>query len=160
MPLLVVTVGFAIAVGVAGTLIPILPGIWLVWVACLGYGLVEGFTAAGWSAMAVITVLAVAGTLAAIVLPQRSAAGEGIARRWQLVAAAAAVVGFFVVPIVGAAIGFVLGIAAGAYAETRTLRRTAAVTLAVLRGLAVGAVAQFVVALAMAGTWAIWVVFG
>lgn len=157
---LVLLVGFVVAIGVVGTVVPVLPGIWLVWAACVVYGLVDGFGVAGWSAMALITLLAFAGTIAAIAIPQRSAEGEGIPRRWQLVAAAAAVVGFFVVPVIGAALGFVAGIAAGAFARTGDLRRAAAVTAATLRGIAVGAAVQFAAALAMATAWAAWVILG
>lgn len=154
---LVLLVGLAIAVGVVGTLLPILPGLWLVWAACLAYGLIEGFSSIGWSAMTLITILAILGTAAALVLPQRSASGEGIAVRWQVLAGILAVVGFFVIPVVGAIVGFVLGIVIGAYLQNRDGGKAWAVTLATLRGVAVGAVVQFGTALLMAMVWVAWV---
>jgi uncharacterized protein YqgC (DUF456 family) len=155
---LVFLVGLVIAVGVVGTLLPILPGLWLVWGACLGYGLIDGFSTVGWVAMTLVTILAVVGTAAGLVLPQRFASGAGIAARWQVLAAVLAVVGFFAIPVVGVIVGFVLGIALGAYVESRDAARSWSATVATLRGIAIGTGVQFVAALLMAVVWAVWVV--
>jgi len=157
---LVFLVGLAIAVGVVGTLLPVLPGLWLVWGACLVYGLIEGLAPVGWVAMALITILAVVGTAAALVLPQRSAAGAGIGAGRQAFAAILAVVGFFIFPVIGAIIGFVLGIAVGAYLENRDAARAWSVTVQTLRGVAIGTGVQVVAALLMAMVWAAWVIVG
>jgi uncharacterized protein YqgC (DUF456 family) len=57
-----VLAGILIAVGIAGVIVPILPGLLLIWGAALFYGLMVGFGFAGWLAMAVITALALIGT--------------------------------------------------------------------------------------------------
>jgi hypothetical protein len=60
----VVVTALLIVVGIAGTLLPILPGVALIWAATIAYGLVEGFGAVGLTAMAIITGLAFSGDLA------------------------------------------------------------------------------------------------
>ncbi len=149
-------VAIAILVGLAGTLLPILPGLGLVWLATLAYGLVEGFGAIGWTAMSVITLLLVGGTAAAIRVPQRAAAAGGIGLRGQLLAVAMAVIGFFVIPVVGAPIGFVGAV----YLLARRRDRPNAwpTTVATVRSLLVAAGIQFLAGLGMALTWGVWVV--
>lgn len=149
-------VGVAIAVGVAGTLLPLIPGLGLVWLAAVVFGLVEGFGVVGWVAIVVITGLAVFGIVAGVRVPQRTAAAGGIGWRGQLIALALAVVGFFVIPVVGAGVGFVGGIYL--VARSKEPARAWQVTKATLRSLFVAAGVQFVTALAMAGTWLIWAV--
>lgn len=149
-------VGLAIAVGVAGTLLPILPGLGLIWIAALVFGILEGFGIAGWTAMVIITGLAIAGTAAAIRVPQRAAAAGGISWKGQLLAVALAIVGFFVVPVVGAPIGFVAGVYLVARQQAST--RAWEVTKSTLRALLVAAGLQFVAGLAMALTWVVWAV--
>lgn len=149
-------VGLAMVVGIAGTLLPVVPGVALIWAAALVFGLVEGFGVVGWAAMVVITALGVAGVVAGVRFPQRAAAAGGIDWRGQLLAFALAVVGFFVIPIAGAPIGFVVGI----YLVARSRHGAEAwpITKRTVRAMIVAAGLQFVAALAMAGTWLVWAV--
>lgn len=158
MSAVVLLTGLVIAVGVAGTVLPILPGLWLIWGACLVYGLLDGFGIAGWVAMGLITLVAFAGTAAGIVVPQRSAASVGLSVRGQLVALVFAVVGFFAIPVVGAVIGFVAGVFIVAYARSRDLRTAGTSTWASLKSFGLVAVLQFAAGLLMALVWLGWVV--
>lgn len=148
-------IGLAIAVGVAGTLLPLVPGLGLVWLAAVAFGLIEGFGTVGWVSIGVITGLAAVGTVAGVRVPQRAAAAGGIGWRGQLTAVALAVVGFFVIPVVGAGVGFVGGIYL--VARSKNPGRAWQITKSTLRSLFVATGVQFVTALAMAGTWLIWV---
>lgn len=154
----VVLVGIAIAAGLVGTLLPILPGLGLIWLATVVYGVVEGFGVGGWVSMAAISGLLAAGLVAGIRIPQRAAAGGGIGVRGQLVAAALAVVGFFAVPVVGAGLGFVVGVylVARHSAPDQAWETTRRTVLALLASAGV----QFAAGLLMALVWAGWVVFG
>nr|MBA3289934.1 DUF456 domain-containing protein [Actinomycetota bacterium] len=49
-------VAVAMAAGLVGTLLPLLPGLPIIWVAALVYGLLTEFGTAGWVAFALITV--------------------------------------------------------------------------------------------------------
>jgi Protein of unknown function (DUF456) len=68
------------AVRVVGTVVPLVPGLALVWGAALAYGLLEGFGTTGTAAFTLITALAVAGALAGWVVPTRVAGAAGAAR--------------------------------------------------------------------------------
>ena len=57
--------------------IPILPGLVIIWVAALGYGLAAGFGVLGWIMFAIITVLMLVGSIVDNVLMGTSAHKEG-----------------------------------------------------------------------------------
>lgn len=149
-----VVVGLIMAVGVLGTLVPILPGLALVWFAALAYGLVEGFGVTGWVAFAIITGLVGLGIWLGFRLPQRSAAEAGLSWIGQVFAVGLAVVGFFVIPVVGAAIGFLVGVfvAVSVRARAAAWQATGRTLAAMFRG----ALAQFLTAAASAAVWLGW----
>jgi hypothetical protein len=129
-----------------------------VWVAALAYGLAEGFEATGTVAFTLITALALVGTLAGWVVPARVAGASGAARSSILLGAVGAVVGFFVIPIVGLAVGGVAGVYAGELQRTGDHAAAWRATRATLTGFGLAALVQLAIALAMAAVWAAWVV--
>jgi uncharacterized protein len=151
-----VLVGLAMVVGIAGTLLPLVPGVGLIWAAAVVFGLLEGFGFVGWSAMAVISALGVAGIVAGVRMPQRAATAGGIGWRGQVMAFTLAVVGFFVIPVAGAPIGFVAGIYL--VARTRYGAEAWPITKRTVRSLVLAAGLQFVVAIGMALTWLVWAI--
>ena len=86
---LALVVGLAMAVGLVGTIFPILPGLMLIWAAALVYGLVGGFGGVGIAAMVVITVLSIAGVAAGVVIPNKAAGTAGASKSSLLRAASA-----------------------------------------------------------------------
>jgi uncharacterized protein YqgC (DUF456 family) len=155
---LVIMVATAMAVGVAGTVVPFVPGLGLVWLAAVGYGLAAGFDVAGWVAFLTITALAVAGLAAGVVLPHRAARGSGATSLSLTLGAATAVVGFFVVPVIGLPLGGVLGIFIGELLRTRDATVAWRATSATLKGFGLGTLVQVVFGLAMVSVWLLWVV--
>ena len=89
--LLIALVAVAMAVGIVGTVVPVLPGLVLVWAAALMYGLVAGFGPVGAAAFVVITALALAGIVVGVVVPQRVSARGGASPASRLLGAALAV---------------------------------------------------------------------
>jgi uncharacterized protein YqgC (DUF456 family) len=158
--LLIVLVAVAMAVGVVGTVVPVVPGLILVWVAALVLGLVAGFGSVGALAFAIITALALAGIVIGVLLPQRAAASGGAARSSMLVGALLAVVGFFVVPVIGVVLGGVLGVFLGEFVRTRDFAAAWHATAATVKGFGIAAVIQVLLGLAMVAVWVLWVVFG
>jgi uncharacterized protein YqgC (DUF456 family) len=158
--LLVVLVAIVMVIGVAGTVLPILPGLWLIWAAALGYGLFGGFGIGGWIAMALITGLAAAGTASAVYLPQRKATSIGVPWWGQVVALVCAVVGFFIVPVVGAPLGFVVGILLVTLARERHFQGALAATWATLTAMLLASGLQFAVGLTMVAIWVLWAWLG
>ncbi|MDQ4094918.1 MAG: DUF456 domain-containing protein, partial [Actinomycetota bacterium] len=108
-------VGVVMAVGLAGIIVPFVPGLPLIWGAALAYGLVEGFGTPGIVAMIVVTAFLIAGMTAKIVVPQRRASAGGAPRSTLLAGGALGVIGFFVIPLVGLPVGAAAGVLLAEY---------------------------------------------
>jgi uncharacterized protein len=145
-----VLVALAIAVGLVGMLVPILPGSVLVLGAILVWAWEVGGTTA-WVVFGVAAAVLVVGGVVKFLIPNRRLKDAGIPGSTQWIGAALGIVGFFVVPVVGLFLGFVLGVY---LAEHRRLGATAAwpstkhalkaVGLSILIELVAGVVATFV----------------
>ena len=103
-------VALAIAVGLVGILVPVLPGSILVLAAILVWALCTSAAPTAWVVFAVAAALLVAGAVVKYAVPGRRLKDAGIPASTQWVGAALGVVGFFVVPVVGLFLGFVLGV--------------------------------------------------
>lgn len=104
----IVIVGLVILVGLAGIVLPVLPGLALIVGAVLLWAFVEGGTVA-WVVAVVSVLLALAGSVVKYLIPGRRLKEAGIPRATLLWAGGLAIAGFFVVPVVGAPLGFVAG---------------------------------------------------
>lgn len=104
--LVVVAVG--VAVGLIGIVVPVLPGTVLIGLSVLVWAVVTGGTA--WAVFAGAAVLLAAGQVAMYLLPGRRMTRAGIPKRTLLLGGALGIVGFFVVPVLGLPLGFVLGV--------------------------------------------------
>ena len=99
----------AVAVGLVGVLVPVLPGTVLILGAVLTWAILVGETA-GWVVFAVAATFLVLGTVVKYAVPGRRMKAAGVPTSTMLVGAVAGIVGFFVIPVVGLPVGFVLGI--------------------------------------------------
>src|SRR3546814_1249402 len=104
-----VIVALAIAVGLVGIVLPMLPGSLLILAAVLGWALHLGETT-GWVVFAVATTFLAVGTLVKYLVPGRSMKKSGVPNRTLLAGGLLGIVGFFVIPVVGVVVGFVLGV--------------------------------------------------
>ena len=109
MSLVEVLVALAIAVGLAGILVPVLPGSILILAALLVWA-IDISTGAGWAIFAIAATLLVVGSIVKWVVPGRRLQEAGVPASTQWAGAALAIVGFFVIPVVGLFLGFVLGV--------------------------------------------------
>jgi uncharacterized protein YqgC (DUF456 family) len=103
-------IGLAMAIGLVGILIPIAPGIVLVWLAGLAWAILDGGGLTRWSLFAVMTALTVGALIANVRIPAKSASTTNAPRGTLWLAALFAVIGFFVIPIAGVLIGFCCGV--------------------------------------------------
>jgi uncharacterized protein YqgC (DUF456 family) len=158
--LVIVFVAVIMVIGLAGTVLPILPGLWLIWAAALGYGFYDGFGIWGWFALVLITVLAAVGTAGAIYVPQRTASSIGVPWWGQVLALAGAVAGFFLVPVVGAPLGFAVGILVVTLVRERHVQGALAATWATLKSMLLASGIQFAIGLAMVVVWVLWAWMG
>ena len=123
-----------IAVGIAGLVVPVLPGLLLtlVGVGIWAWGHSSLFA---WCVFIAAVLLAFIGWVVQYLIPGRQLARAGIPGRTTLVGVLVGAVGFFVIPVVGVFIGFVFGVflaedarlrdGATAWASTKTAARAA-----------------------------------
>ena len=154
---LTVVIGLVMLVGLIGIVVPVLPGLLLVWVAVLIWAF-EGQTTAGWVVLVIATTLAISGSLLQYVLPGRRLATAGVTTSSTLAGAGLGAVGFFVIPGVGALLGFVLGL----YLAERIKQDTHATawlsTRHALKAVMLSMGIELLTGLAIAGTWLIGVI--
>jgi hypothetical protein len=154
---LVLLVSLVMAVGVVGTVVPLVPGLGLVAAAAVGYGLATGFGADGIVATTVIVALGLAGTAAGVLVPGRAAGRTGATRSSLALGALGAVVGFFVVPVVGLPLGGALGIYVGERLRSGEGAVAWRTTRATLLAFGLASLLQLLAGIAMVLTWVAWV---
>jgi len=102
-------VGLALLVAAVGVVVPLLPGTLLAGAAIWVWALTER-TGAAWTVAGVVTVVLIAAQVVKYLVPGRRMSREGIPTSTLLTGGLAGVVGFFVLPLVGLPLGFVVGI--------------------------------------------------
>lgn len=95
--------------GLVGILVPVLPGLLLVLAGIAVWAVPRG-DAVGWTVLGAATAIVALGTVAKYLLPGRRLRDAGVPGRTLVAGAVLGVVGFFVIPVVGLVIGFVLGV--------------------------------------------------
>ena len=155
--LFVLLVVVFLIVGLAGSVLPLLPGIPLIFAGGLLHSLAYGFEPIGVGRLAVLAVMgAVAYALeyAAGVLGAKRAGGS----RWAVIGAViGGLVGLFFGPA-GLILGPIVGAVGGELVWRREVRSSIRAGIGTAIGILVGAVAKLALALSMAGLilWWIW----
>ncbi|RZS83004.1 hypothetical protein EV189_3402 [Motilibacter rhizosphaerae] len=132
-----VLTGVLLVIGVAGVLIPVVPGSLLVAVTAAVWAWQE-HRAGAWVAFVLMLVLLAAGTVGKYAVPGRAVAGTGAPRSTVVVGAVCAVAGFFLVPFVGVPLGFVVGVFVAELARLRAARAAWRTTWSTLTGIGLG----------------------
>ncbi|HSL09962.1 MAG TPA: DUF456 domain-containing protein [Actinomycetota bacterium] len=152
-------VGLAILVGLAGIVIPVLPGLLLVWGAVVVWAIVgDGSDVARWIVAAVATAVAGTAAVLAAILPGRRAAAAGAPRSLMWVVALGTVVGFFVIPVVGALVGGPVAAYVAEYLRLRDGRAAWASAIGALKGFGIAVALQLLAGVVVALAWAVGVV--
>jgi uncharacterized protein YqgC (DUF456 family) len=154
-----VVVGVVVVVGIVGIVVPVLPGLLLVW-AGIAVWSTERQDGTGWAVLAVVTLLALAGTALKYLLPGRRMRTEGVPTRTMLAGGALGVLGFFVVPVVGLFLGFVLGVYLAERGRLGQHRQAWASTIVALKAAGWSMLIELLTGMLMAGTWVIGLVTG
>ena len=144
--------GLAILVGVAGTIIPILPGSILIGLSLLAWALWGGAGATGWVVFGIGLVFVLAGMAAGTVLTGRKLKQHSIPGRSVAVGLVLGVAGMFVIPVVGLFIGFAAGLLLSELLRTRAFGTAAASSWAALKATGLGMIAEFGLACLAAST--------
>ncbi len=151
-----VLVALALLVGLAGIIVPVLPGALLIGAAVLAWAF-HVDTRTGWIVLVVALAWLLAGAVLKYVVPGRRLSEAGVPTRTLWAGAGLGIVGFFVIPVVGLLVGFVLGV----YAAERARLGPAAAgpsTKAALKAAGVSILIELVAGTAATATWVVGVV--
>lgn len=138
-----------ILAGIAGIVVPVLPGLLLVVAGLVVWALTEQ-SATGWVVLALGLLVAGTGAVLQYLVPGRRMRERGVRTSTIALAVALAVVGFFVIPVIGAVIGFVGGIwlveTGRGSSRQESWARTRRAVVAILQGWGIELAAALVVA--------------
>lgn len=146
-------VGLAIAVGLFGTVVPILPGALLVAGAVVVWAFLTGGTTAWAVAIGVVVIIAL-GQLLKYLIPGKQLKASGVPNWVLLVGAVVGVIGFFVVPVIGLVLGFLLGVFLAEAMRLRTFRDAWPTTVQAMKSAGWSVLIEFGSALLAAVLWA------
>lgn len=154
----VVLVALAIAIGLAGIVIPILPGGLLVFGAIAVWAWIEGTTVA-WVTLGIVTALFIAAEVIKYTWPVKRMRRADV-RTMSLVAGGVlGVIGFFVIPVLGLVLGFVLGVFLAELGVRHNTTRAWVSTVHALKGVALSVGVELLGALASTVVWICAVAF-
>ncbi|WP_416967851.1 DUF456 domain-containing protein [Streptomyces sp. 4F14] len=152
-------VGLVILLGLCGVLVPGVPGSWLVWAGVLWWALKDPQPVA-WSVLVGATVALFLAQVVRWALPARRLRGSGATPRTAVYAGLGALLGFVLVPVLGAVPGFVGGVylserlRLGRHGEARAASRT------VMRAGGWSVLTELFTCLLIVGAWVGAVVWG
>lgn len=148
--------GLAILVGVTGVIIPVLPGSLLIGAALLTWAIVIN-QPVGWLVFGLGAVFVATGMISSAVLTGRAMKKRAIPGRSVVFGVVLGIVGFFVIPVVGLLIGFVLGLFLSEYFRIREFKPALGSSGAALKAVGFGILTEFTCAALAAGTWGLGV---
>jgi len=151
-----ILVGLTMVVGWLSLLIVIVPGLVIMWVGALGYGIATGFGTTGWIIFAIMTVLMIVGSLIDNFLMGASARQKG-ASWWSLGAAwVGAIIGTVVLPPIGGLIFALLALFTVEYFRLKDTKQAfdSSTSLATGCGWSVGV--RLAIGFIMMILWVLW----
>jgi uncharacterized protein YqgC (DUF456 family) len=144
--------------GLGFLVIPILPGLVIIWTAALGYGIASGFSTLGWIMFGIITLLMLAGSIIDNVMMSTRAHKEGAPWWVVIIAMVSAVAGSFIIPV--PILGGVLTVLGVLFLIQWLRLKNAKIALASLKGMLIGwgwgLVIRFIIGIVMIGLWLVW----
>jgi uncharacterized protein YqgC (DUF456 family) len=98
-----------VAIGLVGILVPAMPGTLLILAVVTGWSAVIN-QPRGWAVLGFVVLLIALSTVVKYAVPGRHLRNAGVPTSSILIGAVLGIIGFFVVPVIGLPLGFVLGI--------------------------------------------------
>ncbi|UCG23521.1 MAG: DUF456 domain-containing protein [Chloroflexota bacterium] len=138
-------------IGIVGVIVPVLPGILLIWLTVLAYAILDGFQSIDWITFTIITLIALATGTADIWMSLFGSKRGGASFLSMVYGVVGAIIGFFalsfVAPLIGSLFGGILGYSAGVllgeYQKQRDWNLAIRASLGGLAGWGVATVIQF-----------------
>jgi len=154
-----VLVALVIAIGLVGIVVPVLPGGLVVFLAIAVWA-VAVHTATSWVVLGVASALFLAGEVIKYLWPMRRMRRADVSSRSLVVGGILGVIGFFVIPVLGLALGFVLGVYLSEYSALRDAGRAWASTKHAIKGVALAMGVELTAALLATVAWVTGLVVG
>jgi hypothetical protein len=142
--------------GLAGLIFPILPGLLIIWVAALVYGLAQGFSWGSGAIFAVITVLMLVGSVIDNVIMGASARQQGASWIAIAIATVLGIAGSVVFPPFGGLIAALLGIFGYEFVRLRDWRKALESTKGMAIGCGWSTLVRAGIGALMIGLWIAW----
>ena len=145
--------------GLFGLIMPVFPGLVIIWLAALGFGIISGFGTIGWVIFGIMTTLMLIGNTVDGILMAKKALEHGAAKKSLVLAAIASVViSLMFSPLTGLiAAPFVL------YLSEKNQGHTPEEAKKITKGLMVGwgwgLALRVVIGIMMIILWAVWAIF-
>ena len=155
--LVLLLTGLVMLIVLACTIVPVLPGPMLILLVATGYCLLHGFGERGGQLLITMTMLAITSGVAKLWFAKSAVRRGGASRQSILLGLTLAIMGFFVLPVIGAFIGGVLGIYLTEFSRTQNNTQAWQATRVVLLGFGVGYLIEVAAAMLMVGMWIAWV---
>jgi uncharacterized protein YqgC (DUF456 family) len=146
-------VALVCVVGIVGTVVPVLPGDWLVALAVTAWAVVER-TPLSWGVAVVAVAIVAAGHVLTFLVPGRRLRRAGIPTWVLLLGGTVGIVGFFLVPVVGLPLGFVLGVYVAEWLRLRQHASAWTSTVEAMKGTGLAVLISFGTAVLATAVWA------
>jgi len=147
-------------VGLFGLIIPVFPGIVIIWLAALGYGIASGFSTVGIVIFAILTLLMIGGTLVDNVLMGVGARKGGASWLTIGIALAAGVIGTFVFPPFGGIIAAPAAVLLLEFNRLRDWQKAWEALRGLARGWGLSFIVRFGIGAVMMVLWWVWAWLG
>jgi hypothetical protein len=153
VPVLSVVMGL----GLVGLLFYIIPGLTIIWLAVLVYGIVVGFNVWSGIVFGIITLLMIGGSLIDNLFMGAQAKKTGASWPSIIVALVAGIAGTFILPPFGGLVFAAVGILVFEWIRKQDLKEGAKSAGGILKGCGLAVVTRFGIGALMIGLWAAWV---
>ena len=154
-----IVLGVIMGVGLLGLLLYIIPGLTVIWLAILAYGIVTGFTVRSGILFAVITLLMIGGNLIDNLFMSNEARKTGASWVSIVVALVAGIAGTFILPPFGGLLFAAVGILAVEWIRKKDLNEGLRSTGGILKGCGLAMITRFGIGVVMICLWLVWLIW-
>jgi len=149
--------GIAIVVGIFGVIVPMLPGTVLCWATVLVWAILSDGGAARWVVFGIATLIGLTGIVVKYAWPGRNLKKAEVPNLSLLAGGALGLIGFFLIPIVGLVIGFILGVYLAEHARLGDSSKAWPSTKHAMKAAGLSMLIEFMAAVMIGATWLVGV---
>lgn len=146
-------IAIIMAIGIVGTVIPFIPGLALVWLAGAIWAYFDGGDGKHLWLLAAMTLITAFGYAAQFLIPAKAATMDSPPKGTLYIGGVAGLIGFFLIPVIGAPIGFLFGIYASNLARNGNSSQAWASTMRTAVAFGWAMILQVICAVLVGLTW-------